>query len=303
MVQLSIGLLVVDRYKVRVNDPKCVDSLSPPPVSKIAASSNDITNQKFVSEYEQETEFTYPNILPALQLNKESWTTSDGNNITGSNIAVGNSIEVQNKSTNAQGNWLAYWKHEKDMMLNFKQIFLYMLDYENSFMSGSRDQTVKLWSLLTMRWHSLHLGSEEDDAMMESLPLPVTEAQITDTETTVTSTSTSPAESTVQTLSEGQSSEQAKERREKIKQACEAKGIKHDPNFKRKQEKKKAENPTSKPGTSTETKKKAQATDGQVVHIQGQHSISLGEDGHLSRQIPRCQTDKGSRRPSQRQSD
>ncbi|KAF5287440.1 hypothetical protein FQR65_LT12265 [Abscondita terminalis] len=103
--------------------------------------------------------------------------------------------------------------------------------------------------------------------MMESLPIPVTEAQTTETETTVT-TSTSPAESTVQTLSQEQSSEQgegalsedianqlgkvslskqkltAKERREKIKQACEAKGIKYDPNFKRKQklEKKKAEN-------------------------------------------------------------
>ncbi|KAF5296934.1 hypothetical protein FQR65_LT10085 [Abscondita terminalis] len=126
---------------------------------------------------------------------------------------------------------------------------------------------------------------EEDDAMMESLPLPVTEAQTTETETTVT-TSTSPAESTVQTLSQGQSSEQgkgalsedivnqlgkvslskqkltAKERRVKIKQACEAKGIKYDPNFKRKQklEKKKAKNPTSKPGTSTGQKpKKAQA--------------------------------------------
>lgn len=104
----------------------------------------------------------------------------------GSNVAlVGNRIDVQyeqteNKQTEVlnlisnkmestsrhlRGNWLAYWEHEigradKDTMFNFKQIKLQsfightntikaiqVLDSENSFMTASKDKTVKLWSL------------------------------------------------------------------------------------------------------------------------------------------------------------
>lgn len=108
------------------------------------------------------------------------------NSSIGSNVAViGNRIDVQisNESSDPQkidvlnlisnkmentarhlrGNWLAYWEHEigrSSTTFNFKQIRLQnfsghlnsvkclnVLDNENSFMSGSRDKTVKLWSL------------------------------------------------------------------------------------------------------------------------------------------------------------
>ncbi|KAF5285525.1 hypothetical protein FQR65_LT13223 [Abscondita terminalis] len=56
------------------------------------ALNNHVFLRNLCREYEQETKLTYPNILPSLQLsdfnNIENRTTSDGCNITGSNIPL-----------------------------------------------------------------------------------------------------------------------------------------------------------------------------------------------------------------------
>ena len=109
--------------------------------------------------------------------------------------------EMKPSTRHLRGNWLAYWEHEigradRDNQFNMKQIklqtfvghsanvkSLFVLDNENSFLSSSRDKTVKVWSLrsqgdgssvMNPQWsYNLHKKSVMSVYFMDSMNLAV----------------------------------------------------------------------------------------------------------------------------------
>ncbi|XP_074040724.1 WD repeat domain 81 isoform X2 [Leptinotarsa decemlineata] len=137
-------------------------------------------------KYEESIGLSIHKSMPELRLSDLTEDVVEKSNSIGSNVSLtGNRIDVQNELVDTsniellellsnqmdnnvrhlRGNWLEYWENEigrldSNNSLNFKQIklqtfvghsqsvkCLHKLDNENSFISGSRDKTIKLWSL------------------------------------------------------------------------------------------------------------------------------------------------------------